>query len=50
MFGCRGQFDECRRVVNPITGEKKVDYCSIERKDWYPLPTCGPDAKYFEKR
>lgn len=50
IFGYRGQFDECRRVVDPVTGEKKVDFCSTERKDWYPLPTCGPDAKYFEKR
>ena len=50
IFGHKGDFDECRREVNLVTGEKKVDYCNIERKDLYPLPTCGPEAKYFEKR
>ena len=50
IFGYRGQFDECRRLMNLVTGDKKVDFCEIERKYWYPLDVCGPEGKYFEPR
>jgi len=50
FFGYRGKFDTCQRLVNPVTGEKTKEFCSIERKDWYSLPTCGPEAKYFEPK
>ena len=50
FLGYRGEFDRCQRLVNPVTGEKEQDFCSIERKDWYPLPTCGPEARYFEPK
>lgn len=50
IFCYRGQFDKCLREVDPVTDKKIVNFCSIERKDWYPLPTCGPEAKYFEPK
>jgi len=50
FFGYRGEFDKCLRVVDPVTGRKQADFCSIERRDYYPLPTCGPEAKYFEPK
>jgi len=50
IFGYRGEFDKCQRLVNPVTGEKTKDFCSIERRDYFPLPTCGPEAKYFEPK
>jgi hypothetical protein len=50
IFGYRGEFDTCQRLVNPVTGRKQVDFCSIERRYYYPFPTCGPEAKYFEPK
>lgn len=50
LLGFRGKYDECRRLMNLVTGDKKVEFCEIERRDWYPLDVCGPEGKYFEPR
>lgn len=50
------KYARCFRIIrletDLITGKQNIsrrgELCSIERRDFKPVDTCGVDAKYFE--
>ena len=52
---CRGHW--CIRnayeAPSPVDGTIRTyneDLCEVERQHWHRIPSCGPDAIYFESK